>query len=72
MQKLVVRIHSDENDIQNIVDKIYSKEVETEVFYNDTPTSLYQMQGGIGAKNVGLICSILFNPLASLFLALSE
>ena len=55
-----------------IVSKINKKEIKAEVYYNGEKTQLYEMQGGIGVKGHGFFAPIWFNPLANLFLALSN
>lgn len=59
-------------EINKIASKINKKQIDAEVYYEDEKTQLYEMQGGIGADGHGFIAPILFNPLANLFLALSN
>ncbi len=59
-------------DICQMLSKINKKEIKAEVYYDGEQTQLYEMQGGIGANGHGFIAPILFNPLANLFLALSN
>ncbi len=59
-------------DICQMLSKINKKEIKAEVYYDGEQTQLYEMQGGIGANGYGFIAPILFNPLANLFLALSN
>ena len=59
-------------EINIIASKINKKEIDAEVYFEDEKTQLYEMQGGIGANGHGFIAPILFNPLANLFLALSN
>ena len=59
-------------DIYQMLSKINKKEIKAEVYYDGEQIQLYEMQGGIGANGHGFIAPILFNPLANLFLALSN
>lgn len=60
------------SEIEEIASKIMKNEIEAEVFYNDNKTTLYQMQGGIGAEGFGFVAPLLFNPLANLLIALAD
>ena len=80
MAKYVVNINADDCTVEvkvderlaEIVSKINKKEIKAEVYYDGEKTQLYEMQGGIGAKGHGFFAPIWLNPLANLFLALSN
>ena len=70
--KVDERLVDTDEELDEIVSKINKKEIKAEVYYDGEKTQLYEMQGGIGANGHGFIAPILFNPLANLFLALSN
>ena len=70
--KVDERLVNTDEELDEIVSKINKKEMKAEVYYNGGKTQLYEMQGGIGVKGHGFFAPIWFNPLANLFLALSN